>query len=200
MLDSDRLFQEKGFNVIAGVDEAGRGPLAGPVVAAAVILSPQCSIIDQLDDSKKLSSVMRERLFKDIKRSSLALGVGIINEKLIDGLDILKATKLAMSQALRRLKIQPDLVLIDGPIELNVSLPQIPLVAGDTLSPAIAAASVIAKVVRDRIMEFYHTLYPEYGFRFNKGYPTDAHIGAIEKNGPCPIHRRSFRPVRDLCP
>lgn len=200
MLDSDRLFREKGFGLIAGVDEAGRGPLAGPVVAAAVVLFPSCSIIDQLDDSKKLSSQRRERLFKDIKRSSLSIGVGIIDEEVIDRLDIVKATHLAMVQALGRLKIQPELVLIDGPIELKIPLPQIPLVDGDALSPAIAAASIIAKVVRDRIMDYYHKLYPEYRFCSNKGYPTTAHISAIERNGICPVHRRSFRPLKDLDP
>ncbi|MBI4596661.1 MAG: ribonuclease HII [Candidatus Tectomicrobia bacterium] len=198
MLDSDKLIRERGFELIAGLDEAGRGPLAGPVVAASVILQPSSPIIDGLDDSKKLSLKVREQLFKEIKRHSLAIGVGIISEKMIDASDILKASHLAMSQALDRLKIKPELVLIDGPFKINSSLPQIALVAGDALSPSIAAASIVAKVVRDRIMDFYDKKYPQYGFRYNRGYPTLAHKSSIHKYGPCPIHRRSFRPIKEI--
>jgi len=182
---------QKGYKYIAGIDEAGRGPLAGPVVAAAVIL-PENIFIKNLKDSKKLSSKQRDILYDEIKSKALAFGIGLSDEKCIDKMNILNATKNAMEQAINSLEIKPDIIFIDA-IKLDrILLPQVSIIDGDNLSISIAAASIIAKVTRDRLIEEYDRIYPEYGFAKHKGYGTKEHIEAIKKYGICPIHRLSF--------
>ena len=178
-------------SAIAGIDEAGRGPLAGPVVAAAVIL-PKDRPILYVNDSKKLSEKKREELFDVIMEEAEAVGVGIASEKRIDEINILNATKEAMATAVKKLQIAPDLLLIDAVRLTDVPIRQVPIIKGDAKSASIAAASIIAKVTRDRLMREYDALYPEYGFRQHKGYGSAEHIAAILKYGPCPLHRRSF--------
>lgn len=180
-----------GAKFVAGVDEAGRGPLAGPVVAASVIL-PENVFIENLNDSKKLSPRQRDLLFDMIKEKALTYGVGIIDEKYIDETNILIATKKAMEIAVRSLKPQPDILLTDAVRLEDVSIEQISIVRGDSLSISIAAASIIAKVTRDRIIDEVDSMYPQYGFKNHKGYGTKEHINAIKKYGICPIHRVSF--------
>ncbi|HSE83484.1 MAG TPA: ribonuclease HII [Thermodesulfobacteriota bacterium] len=178
----------------AGVDEAGRGPLAGPVVAAAVILPNECEI-SGLNDSKKLSPQQREILFNHIKTSAISIGVGIVEPEEIDRINILRAALLAMEVAVKNLSPQPDFLLIDGNIRTSILISQETIVDGDAICSSIAAASIIAKVTRDSIMADYHNIYPEYNFKQHKGYPTKEHFEALKKFGPCPIHRRSFRGV-----
>lgn len=187
---------QQGFKSIAGVDEAGRGPLAGPVVAAAVIFPVQIEIAD-LDDSKKLSPKKREELFPLIQESALSYGVGIVDEKVIDEINILQAARLAMKQAVEKLQISPDLLLIDGNQKIESTLNQWAIVKGDSKSLSIAAASVLAKVTRDRIMEDYHRIYPQYEFNRHKGYGTKLHRSLIQEHGPCPIHRSTFKGVSE---
>ena len=178
----------------AGVDEAGRGPLAGPVVAAAVILPKECEI-NGLNDSKKLSSQKREFLFDQIIRLSVSIGVGIVEPGEIDRLNILRAALLAMENAVMKLNPKPDFLLIDGNIETSLLIPQETVIGGDSTCNSIAAASIIAKVTRDLIMYDYHNIHPEYNFKKHKGYPTKEHFEALKKFGPCPIHRRTFKGV-----
>ena len=181
-----------GYRVIAGVDEAGRGPLAGPVVAAAVVF-PAEEVEDSIKDSKKLTEKARERVFDFIVKKAKAYSIGIIDEKEIDRINILNATIKAMAEAVLSLKLKPDFVLIDGNITLNkVKIVQRAVIDGDNLSFSIAAASIIAKVTRDRIMREYDKSYPHYGFAKHKGYGTEEHYRALAKYGPCRIHRRSF--------
>ena len=181
---------------IAGVDEAGRGPLAGPVVAAAVVLgAPQR--IRYLDDSKKLSALRREEVFEEIQRKSVAIGIGQASRREIDELNILQATMLAMKRAIEDLSIKPDQVLCDGNRCPEIDIPVSAIVKGDSKVACISAASIIAKVTRDRIMVDLHSRYPEYGFDSHKGYPTMTHRLALKKYGPMTEHRRSFAPVRD---
>lgn len=180
-----------GFRTICGVDEAGRGPLAGPVCAAAVILPPHCAI-PGLNDSKKLTDKRRRELFPLICQQALAYGIAFATEQEIDEINILQATFLAMERALVQMKLRPDLVLIDGNREKDFGLPVKTVVKGDSLSANIAAASVLAKVTRDDFMLRQAELYPQYGFDIHKGYGTRAHYAALEQYGPCPIHRRSF--------
>ncbi|MFC1605733.1 ribonuclease HII [Pseudomonadota bacterium] len=180
----------------AGVDEAGRGPLAGPVVVAAVILDPDRPIAG-LDDSKKLSATRREALFDRIRQESLAWSVIQISPGQIDDLNILQATLLGMQQAVERLIPTPELALIDGNRAPRLPCQVRTLVGGDGLEPAISAASILAKVTRDRIMVDLHRLYPRYGFDRHKGYPTRDHLQRLAQFGPCEVHRRSFAPVRD---
>lgn len=191
----DEKYRSSGYWPLAGVDEAGRGPLAGPVVAAAVIL-PVSAYIPGLDDSKRLPPTRRAALYDAIKEKALAWAVGLATAEEIDANNIRKATFLAMSRAVGRLKIRPALVLVDGFAVEGLGLPQEPVVGGDGKCASIAAASVLAKVFRDRLMEVYHRLYPAYGFNRHKGYPTPAHLAALAEHGPCPIHRKTFRPVR----
>lgn len=179
------------YSYIAGIDEAGRGPLAGPVVAAAVILKRE-DPIDYVDDSKKISSKLRERLYEEIIQRSFSYGVGVIGEKRIDEINILQATYEAMKEAVRQLKVTPDLLLNDAVVIPGLMMDQVKIIKGDSKSLSIAAASILAKVTRDRIMEAYDELYPMYGFASNKGYGSNEHIEAIKKYGPCPIHRNSF--------
>ena len=181
----------KGIRLVAGVDEAGRGPLAGPVVAASVIL-PEDVFIEGLNDSKKLTPRKRDLLFDIIKEKAVAYGIGIVDEKFIDETNILIATKKAMEVAIRSLNPQPELLLIDAVRLEEVDIRQIPIIKGDSLSISIAAASIIAKVTRDRLLEEMDSLYPQYGFKKHKGYGTKEHINAIKKYGICPIHRVSF--------
>lgn len=180
-----------GFGVICGVDEAGRGPLAGPVCVAAVILPPHTRI-PGLNDSKKLSDKRRRELFPVICGQALSYGIAFATEQEIDEINILQATFLAMERAISQLKIRPDLVLIDGNRQKDFGLPVKTVVKGDSLSANIAAASVLAKVTRDDWMISMAETYPEYGFEIHKGYGTRAHYVALEKSGPCPIHRMTF--------
>jgi ribonuclease HII len=185
------LAYSRGARVVAGVDEAGRGPLAGPVVAAAVIL-PQGYQNPDIKDSKQISSRRRDILYDLIREESLAVGIGVIESTVIDQVNILQATFLAMKDALAELSIPPDFILVDGNQRIPVSVFQKTIVKGDCLSISIAAASIIAKVSRDRIMEMYHRQFPQYHFQKNKGYGTAQHQLALQQYGPCKIHRRSF--------
>lgn len=191
MLTYEKAANKEGYNFIAGVDEAGRGPLAGPVVAAAVIL-PQGLMIEGVNDSKKLSEAQRERLFDEIKAKALSYGIAAVDEKCVDEINILNATKKAMADAISQLKPQPDCILLDAVRLENLSIKQVPIIKGDSLSLNIAAASILAKVTRDRLLREYDNEYPEYGFADHKGYGTEQHILAIKKFGICPIHRLSF--------
>jgi ribonuclease HII len=183
-----------GHNRVAGVDEVGRGPLAGPVVAAAVIL-PANRRIKGLRDSKLLTPDQREILFPVIQDAAEAVGIGIVEAPVIDRINILEATRHAMLEALSKLPSPPDLVLIDAIRLPTLPIQQQPIIKGDRLSATIAAASIIAKVTRDRLMLEYDQVYPEYGFARHKGYATEEHLRAIDRFGPCPIHRRTFHGV-----
>jgi len=185
-----------GYRLVAGADEAGRGPLAGPVVAAAVILPRRCVLLG-LNDSKQVAEGERERLYEEISRRALALGVGQASAQEIDRLNILEATRLAMRRAIQALSLQPDFLLTDAVALPGLSVPQRPVIKGDGLSVSIAAASIIAKVTRDRVMLDYHRRFPRYNFQEHKGYPTPEHLRLLAEHGPCDIHRRSFRPVSE---
>lgn len=198
-LEKMREFERKyasAYTQICGIDEAGRGPLAGPVVAGAVILPVDCEI-RYLNDSKKVSAPRRALLFDEIREKAVAYGTGIVSPERIDEINILQATYEAMRQALDQLSVSPDLLLVDAVTIPDVRVKQVGIVKGDARSVSIAAASIIAKVTRDRIMEEYHEEYPEYGFAGHKGYGSQAHIQAIKKFGPCPIHRRTF--IKNFC-
>ncbi len=185
-----------GYHLIAGVDEAGRGSLAGPVVAAAVILPPTC-VIDGVDDSKALSAHRREQLDLAIRTEAMAIGFGVIQEEVVDAINILQATMLAMRRAIEALNPPPDFVLIDGNRSPNCSSPHRLIPSGDRLCFSISAASILAKVGRDRIMQAYDLALPQYGFGRHKGYGTPEHLSAIARFGASPIHRKSFRGVRE---
>ncbi len=192
-LDYERALLSQGLQYIAGVDEVGRGPLAGPVVCAAVIMPlDEDSLVVGVDDSKKLSQKKREALAELIKARALAYKIVEISEKTIDEINILQATKLGMKRALEGLSIPPQTVLTDGNMTLDIFFPQRSIVHGDALSYSIGAASIIAKVYRDKKMEDFAKEYPQYGFESNKGYGSAAHIQAIKEYGLCPIHRRTF--------
>ncbi len=189
----ERALLSQGIQYIAGVDEVGRGPLAGPVVCAAVIMPlGDEDIIVGVDDSKKLSAKKREQLAEEIKKKALAYTVVEVSEKEIDEINILEATKLGMKKALESLDIAPETVLTDGNMTLDISFPQRSVIHGDALSYSIGAASIIAKVYRDNLMDEFAKKYPQYAFDSNKGYGTAAHIQAIKEFGLCPIHRRTF--------
>jgi len=196
MLAHELLAARRGFRTIAGVDEAGRGPLAGPVVAAAVIL-PAGLILPDVNDSKKLTAAMREELFELITREAISVGVGIGDHDLIDRINILQATLSAMSDAVNSLTPRPDFLLIDGISNVPLNIQQRTVKQGDSLSLSIAAASIIAKVTRDRMMNEYDALYPGYGFASHKGYGAASHLAAIAALGPSPIHRKSFSGVKE---
>jgi len=187
----EKQLYESGYNLIAGVDEAGRGPLAGPVVAAAVIL-PKDIFIENLNDSKKLSEKQREEIYLQIQEKAIAYSVGIVDEKTIDNINILNATKHAMKAAIQSLKVQPEFLLIDALEIDDIPIEQWNIEKGDSLSISIAAASIIAKVTRDHMIVELDKKYPQYGFAKHKGYGTAEHINAIKKFGICPIHRISF--------
>ncbi len=186
-----------GHDLVAGVDEAGRGPLAGPVVAAAVVL-PSDFPGRGIDDSKKLTPRRRLEAVQVIRRKALAVGVGIVNAAWIDTINILQAAKLAMVRAVSRLEPKPSLLLIDGNFTIDFPAAQQALVKGDSRSISIACASIVAKVTRDRIMQACHRRFPHYGFDRHKGYPTAAHKKALASHGPCPLHRKTFKGVREL--
>ena len=179
------------YRCICGIDEAGRGPLAGPVVAGAVILPADCEIL-YLNDSKKLSEKKRELLYDEIYEKAVAIGIGMSSEEVIDEINILQATYKAMQQAISKLSIKPDLLLNDAVTIPDVEIEQVPIIKGDAKSASIAAASIVAKVTRDRMMKEYDIIYPGYDFAKNKGYGTKAHIEGIKKQGICDIHRRTF--------
>ena len=197
MLEYENTARTKGYNIIAGVDEAERGPLAGPVVAAAVAYAPEWQLAG-LDDSKKISPQARERLFPIIKDQALGHGIGIVDVATIDEINILQAALLAMKYAVSALPEKPDILLIDGNKRIVTEVEQWTIVKGDSLSQSIAAASVLAKVTRDRLMEKYHEEFPQYEFDRHKGYGTRLHRDLIREHGPCSIHRRTFKGVKEF--
>ena len=189
----ERKLKEKGVNLIAGVDEVGRGPLVGPVVAACVIL-PDTYSLDGLTDSKKLSEKKREYFYDEIMRQAISVGVGIISEKVIDEVNIYEATKLAMKEAINNMKVKPEHILIDA-MPLDLDIPTTSIIKGDLKSVTISAASVIAKVTRDRMLDELDKKYPMYDLKNNKGYPTKKHMDAIDEYGIIDEHRKSYAPV-----
>ena len=200
MLYYEKKLKRKGYDLVIGVDEAGRGPLAGPVVAAAVALR-QTRFKNRIDDSKKLTARAREKAFLEILDKSIS-GVGIVNEKIIDRINILQATRIAMEQAISSLVDKMGAtgykrlhVIVDGNVKLDIKLPYANIIRGDGKSKSIASASILAKVTRDRIMSLYDKVYPQYGFKKHKGYPTKSHKSALKKFGPSVIHRISFAGV-----
>jgi ribonuclease HII len=199
LLYFERQARSNGFQLIAGIDEAGRGPLAGPVVAAAVIL-PADLLIKGVNDSKKLSPDTRERLFDTIMSQAISVGIGMGSPELIDRINILQATRHAMLSAVSQLDSQPDLLLIDGISTISSPISQRTIKKGDSLSISIAAASIIAKVTRDRLMRECDVTYPGYGFSGHKGYGSALHLEAIRRLGPCPIHRLTFGGVKEHLP
>lgn len=199
--DPSQPYYERGLTLVAGADEVGRGPLAGPVVGAAV-LWPAGLVLPGLTDSKKLSAAARERLLPQIRAACLGFAVGVVDAAGIDAINIRRASLAAMRQAVLRLPQAPQVLLVDGRDTLELELEQQAVVKGDARVAAIAAASILAKVVRDRMMAGYDQRYPGYGFVRHAGYPVPLHLEALRRLGPCPIHRRSFGPVREVlaCP
>ncbi len=188
----EEIYKNSNYNYICGIDEAGRGPLAGPVVVASVIMSRD-SMIEGVNDSKKVSEKKREELYEKITEEAISYGIGIIDEKEIDEINILNATKKGLTVSLQELSVKPDLILVDALNKIDtLGIPYNSIVKGDAKAYSIAAASIIAKVTRDRIMREWEEIYPMYGFCKHKGYGTAAHIEAIKQYGLCPIHRRSF--------
>jgi ribonuclease HII len=197
-LTFERKLWREGFKFVAGVDEVGRGPLAGPLVAAAVIFPQDVKIVG-INDSKKLSEKIREEKYKEIITKALAVGIGRVNPKVIDKINVWQANLLAMKNAVKKLKINPDYLLIDGKrYKIKLDIAQASITKGDAKCFSIAAASIVAKVTRDRIMLGYHKKYPEYQFDQHKGYGTKRHFKILRERGACLIHRRSFFPVCDL--
>jgi ribonuclease HII len=191
LYDLERELKHRGYALVAGVDEAGRGPLAGPVVAAAVILALDTQVID-LKDSKKISEKKREKVYEDIKKKAIAYAYDVIDVDYIDNYNILNSTLMAMKNAVEKLSVKPEFILVDALRIPGISVPQKPITHGDNLCACIAAASIVAKVERDRIMREYDLAYPQYRFFKNKGYGTKEHINSIKKYGMSPIHRKSF--------
>ena len=189
-------YSGEGFTVVCGTDEAGRGPLAGPVFAAACIL-PRGLVIEGLNDSKKLSEKKREKLFDIIREQAVSFGIAECSAAEIDSMNILEASQCAMRKAVVMLSPRPDLVLVDGNIARNFEMKAVPVIGGDAISPSIAAASILAKVSRDRFCLEMDAMYPEYGFARHKGYPTKEHRQKVIELGPCPLHRRSFLSFMD---
>jgi len=188
----EKEYNEKGYELIGGIDEAGRGPLAGPVVAACVILPKGC-VIEGVNDSKKLSEKKREELYEEITKKAVAWSVGIMDNNVIDDINILEATRKAMTHTIEELGVKPDYIFIDAEKKVDTKgIPYLPIVKGDALSISIASASIIAKVTRDRMMKEYDQMFPEYGFEKHKGYGTKAHTEAIKEHGLTIIHRKSF--------
>lgn len=196
LLEYERDLYKKGIELIAGIDEVGRGPLCGPVVACACIL-PKNYHLDGLNDSKKLSEKKREELYEILIKDAISYGVGVISPKRIDEINILEATKEAMREAVNNLSVSPEHLLIDA-VKLDIDIPSTSIIKGDALSASIAAASIIAKVVRDRMMIELGELYPEYGYERHKGYGTKAHIEAVKKYGVKDFYRFTFAPISDL--
>jgi ribonuclease HII len=195
MKEYENKLYESGIKLIAGVDEVGRGPLAGPVVAAAVILAPDFFDI-RINDSKKLTEKRRNELFSLIEEHAISIGIGVVNEKVIDEINIYEATKIAMKEAINNLSITPEHVLIDA-MKLDIEIPSTSIIKGDAKSESIAAASIIAKVTRDRMMYELDKIHPEYDFKNNKGYGTKKHINAINNYGIIDEHRKTFSPVSE---
>ena len=188
----DKSYFKEGYNYICGIDEAGRGPLAGPVVVAAVIM-PKDTMIEGVNDSKKVSEKKREKLYELIIEEAISYSVGIVDQNEIYRINILNATKAGLTEAVRTLKVKPELILVDALTNIDTcGVPYQSIIKGDAKSYSIAAASIIAKVTRDRIMREWDKVYPQYGFEKHKGYGTAAHISAIKENGLCPLHRLSF--------
>lgn len=188
----DQKFYDQGINLLAGIDEAGRGPLAGPVVVACVIMPKDLKILG-INDSKKVSEKKREKLYEQIMQEAVSVGVGIVDQKKIDEINILNATKKALTEAISKLTIKPECILVDALEHINtLGIPYTPIIKGDATSYSIATASIIAKVTRDRIMEEWDNVYPDYGFSKHKGYGTAEHIQKIKEIGPCILHRKSF--------
>ncbi len=188
----DEKIYNTGAKYICGIDEAGRGPFAGPVVVASVIL-PRDSMIEGVNDSKKVSEKKREKVYEEIIKEAISYSVGIVDETKIDEINILQATKMGLTNSVKGLKVKPDVILVDALTNIDTcGIPYKSIIKGDALSYSIAAASIIAKVTRDKIMVKYNEIYPEYDFAKNKGYGTASHIAAIKEYGLCPIHRRSF--------
>lgn len=196
MSEFEKQMSKKGYELIAGIDEVGRGPLAGPVVAAAVILPVDHQILG-LNDSKQLSLRKREQLFEEINSHAVSIGIGIVDSSEIDRINIYQASKKAMKEAVNSLDEVPHALLVDA-MEINSPLPQEKIIKGDSRSVSIAAASIIAKITRDKIMQEYDQLYPGYGFSSNAGYGTKDHLEGLKKLGATPIHRRSFSPVKNI--
>lgn len=194
-LSFERDLRQQGYQAIAGIDEVGRGPLAGPVVAAAVILPVDCDLLE-VNDSKQLSLKKREELFTKIQAEALAISIGIQDQDVIDRVNIYQATKLAMMEAVEKLAIPADYLLLDA-MKLDLPLPQTSLIKGDARSVSIAAASIIAKVTRDHLMADYDKLYPGYGFAHNAGYGTAEHLAGLAAKGITPLHRKTFAPVKE---
>ena len=190
-LEYENKAYESGYSIICGVDEAGRGPLAGPVVACAVILPRDCQIL-YLNDSKKLSAAKREELYDVIMEEAVSVGIGMRSPERIDEINILQATYEAMRDAVGKLEVVPQVLLNDAVTIPQITIPQVPIIKGDAKSVSIAAASIVAKVTRDRLMEEYDKVFPEYGFASNRGYGAAAHIEALKKYGATPIHRKTF--------
>lgn len=204
-LETEKKYFALGYNYIAGLDEAGRGPLAGPVVAACVIIDKDFSLDDPelqlVADSKKLNAKQRERLFTVIKEKVKAVEIGVVDNLMIDKINILQASFLAMRHALKKIPLQPDYILLDGPFKIpKISQPQTAIIKGDSQIFCVAAASIIAKVSRDYLMSELAKTYPEYAFEKHKGYGTKLHLDRISQYGPCPIHRFSFAPIKNHVP
>lgn len=197
MLIHEKEIWNTGISKVAGIDEAGRGPLAGPVVAAAVILSPEKPILG-VNDSKKLNPHKRLSLYYEILEKALDVGIGIIDQRVIEELNILRATQKAMADSIGCLKSKPGFLLIDAVKLPDIPIPQNPIIKGDCISASIAAASIVAKVTRDKLMLEWHEIYPSYDFARNKGYATPDHLQALKKHGPCPIHRNTFKRIKYL--
>ena len=196
LLQHDEGFLSRGFKSLAGVDEVGRGPLAGPVVASAVIVR-DFLFSSRINDSKKMTSAARETAYEEIL-TKCTVGIAVIEAEEIDTINIFQASLKAMRDAVIKLGVLPDALLVDGPKGLEISVRQFPIIDGDAKSFAIACASIVAKVTRDRMMDYYDGIYPQYGFSRHKGYGTSEHMEALKAQGPCKIHRQSFEPVRVL--
>ena len=197
MLRYEKELYKAGYQAIAGIDEVGRGPLAGPVVAAAVILPLGCKI-KGLNDSKKIPKKKHQEIYQAVMDKALAVGIGLMDSNIIDQVNIYEATKLAMKEALSKLSLKPDYLLIDA-MKLDVEIPQESIIKGDANSLSIAAASIVAKITRDKLMADYDKEFPRYGFAKNAGYGTKSHLQGLERNGVTPIHRKTFEPVKSMC-
>lgn len=197
MLRYEKELYKADYQAIAGIDEVGRGPLAGPVVAAAVILPPECKI-KGLNDSKKIPKKKHQEIYQAVLDKALAVGVGLRDNDIIDQVNIYEATKLAMKEALSKLNLKPDYLLIDA-MKLDVDIPQESIIKGDANSLSIAAASIVAKVTRDKLMTDYDKKFPGYDFSQNAGYGTMSHLQGLERNGVTPIHRKTFEPIKSMC-